>query len=623
MDMEIINGWIYANRRCLSMIVLLVYCLTIQGCSVKPVQTSVKQSASSSIFNSETISSDIILHNSINITGTTAGAIQELPPRTYLKSVSFISSSTGYLTEDIRHDDNKTVIYRLIKTKDSGKTWQEVNHGINITCLHFISEDTGFAIENPGDGSTLVKTSDAGITWNKIKIPAGRYPVELNVLNENTLFICTTSTVQYQACELYRSTNGGDSWEPVSLPFDKNSVNGIGGMSWISKNEGYILDSEVPGAGQQLKALYHTKNGGKSWEMRSSGKILDGQMKSSGIPTMGYGAGILFFSDGTGFLGEMRGTIFKTEDGGRTFKDLIAPADDASPVPNFINVKEGYAIRNNNILLHTTDGGANWEKLLPLEHNHSLMSFASDNKAVGVANSFDGHPYLEWTEDGGKTWSMAGFIPANDVSRLSLQGDTIWAMVTIIENNDFQVNLLKSTDKGKTWEIVRVMSNTGGTFYFLDSKTGFLQDYETGLYKTADGGKTWTQLSQEGETWDICFYDDKHGWALKNRDILAYTEDSGKNWTPVLIKGGAYVFNGIKILDSKHIYIDCMLKETDGNKYTILFSEDGGYNFKSIVYPKDGFSTLIPVSSELLYALSGSTLYVSKDGGKTFSTVAR
>lgn len=614
-------------------IAVIALSIELSSCSMKNNQiTANKNHPTVNINENRSVSPAEINNkdNLINIIETINGTIQKLPPRQYLKAVSFISPSIGYLSDELRSD---TVVdanggsdlegMRLLKTADSGKTWRIINSGRNLYSLHFISDNTGFAIEKTKSGTTLIKTSDGGISWSEIKFPDDINLDCFNALDEKLLFAAVHTPQSETGFAIYKSINGGRNWGKIRPPFNDMGSNGVSGMSWISEYEGYILDNGQPGAGSQAKTLYYTRNGGVNWIVRSSDKIENGHMVSYGIPTSGYGNGIKFFANGTGYLGESRGTVYKSVDGGKNFKQTMAQNGDTCPVPDFINENEGYGIIHNRVLVHTDDGGMHWKRMLSSE-SYDHISFMSETEAASSMQSYDidGELILDWTFDGGRTWTTTGSIPGDTVSKLLLIKGEVWAMVTDTHSGGFQVRLVKSSDRGKTWETVRRMSNTGGTFYLKDPLTIYIQDYESGLYKSIDGGKKWIQLSADEKVWNICFQDDSKGWALINRDVLAHSEDSGKSWVPVVVNGGKFVFNGIHMLAPEYLLIDCFVKNADRNKRAILFSDDGGQSFKSIVYPDETFDTLIPVTQDLLYAVNGSTLYKSNDGGRTFSMVS-
>lgn len=341
-----------------TVVMILLFLLT--SCSNKTAIPSSGDSVSSiSVHSTTSVSSYNGNIPAVGSTTTTTGSIQDITPLVELKSVSFISASIGYLL----CGDTTTHTYKLIKTINGGKDWQDVVRDQKLNYLKFISENNGYAIQE----KNLVRTNDGGKTWNAVNTPEGPPYDYYCVVNEN-LFFCFCTNQKTSVSSLFKSTDGGKIWTSVNTPVDWTlEENGIGGLSFVSENEGYMLDSLQSGAGTQMKTLYHTKNGGKSWEKLAWGEIIDGHMKEHVLPASGYSAGIQFFLDGTGYFGETRGGIYKTTDSGKTFQLTFEAGDQPSPVPDFINEKEGFGILGGagSSLIHTKDGGVTWESLYP------------------------------------------------------------------------------------------------------------------------------------------------------------------------------------------------------------------------------------------------------------------
>ena len=306
-----------------------------------------------------------------------------IPPESnpWLKSVSFINSKIGFLSLRYEDTENKPIGTDFMKTTDEGYNWTSINKDADLYSLCFVNEKTGYAIENKGRGDerlpVLVKTTDGGLHWEQASFMGDKYPVEINCINENTIFIGASTETNglmggiFYESTICRSIDGGKSWILISLPGGFSGE----GMSWISKSEGYILDGDQGGAGMQPKTLFYTKDGGKHWAIQAkTGGFGEKVDETSGFPLGGYGAGIKFFADGTGYIGESRGFIYKTLNMGKTFKQPVnyPGGTDSNPVPDFINKDEGYAIHVNSQLIHTIDGGKSWEVIWP--KNNNLMS---------------------------------------------------------------------------------------------------------------------------------------------------------------------------------------------------------------------------------------------------------
>jgi photosystem II stability/assembly factor-like uncharacterized protein len=81
-------------------------------------------------------------------------------------SVQFINTSTGWRLEVLGQDK----INQVQQTHDGGVTWSTLKNVIwDRVQFSFISDQVGWAIAGIGDASALIKTLDSGRTWNEIK----------------------------------------------------------------------------------------------------------------------------------------------------------------------------------------------------------------------------------------------------------------------------------------------------------------------------------------------------------------------------------------------------------------------------------------------------------------------
>lgn len=280
--------------------------------------------------------------------------------------VCFVGRNTGYLAATLTEDENERFENELWKTGDGGRNWTHVYTGKALSSLQFPSEDVGYAIETGiiDGGATateLVATQDAGATWTPVAFFVAKNqesPGEVDCVNNNVIFVAAAGTTE----RLYRTVDGGRSWEQVSLP--EGNFEGIR-VSWLSGAEGYVLATSQMGMGSQPKALYHTTDGGQTWKTQSTtGDFSNPEAIQNGLPMGGYGSGIRFYSGGVGYLGESRGLVFKTTDGGKTFK-AVSDYADFNTAPEFLDQQTGYYICGNTLMC-TTDGGATWSALWPI-----------------------------------------------------------------------------------------------------------------------------------------------------------------------------------------------------------------------------------------------------------------
>ncbi len=266
-------------------------------------------------------------------------------------------------------------------------------------------------------------------------------------------------------------------------------------------------------------------------------------------------------------------------------KDEFETLNDA----HFINSKEGWAVGNLSTILHTTDGGVNWEmQKAPLDATLQSVYFTDSKNgiAVGGINLNAANELYGWnsvtmketdaqywnytygvifkTSDGGKTWTA---INGKSVkTRLKPKSSHFLGWLYDVKFAD-KVNgwavgefgiILKTTNGGLTWsDIGSDKAATADSFLYglhCTSKTKLYACGEDGkIFSTTDGGKKWktvyhikdfpggdptsyfgfsySEISKQISWRDIFFLPNgKTGWAVSYNATIMKTTDSGKTW---------------------------------------------------------------------------------------------
>lgn len=167
-----------------------------------------------------------------------------------------------------------------------------------VSDMSFPSDiNTGFAC----DKDRILKTTNHGTTWNIINVRPNSYWTDIEAVDNNNLFVMST---EYNGNVLFKSTNGGLSFQQVTLP----SLPGVrliyahfltattGWLSCSSDNKGYI---------------YKTTNGGLSWTL-----LNDPDAMSIGLYKM------KFFDANTGYALTDLWEVSKTSNGGSLWEPL-------------------------------------------------------------------------------------------------------------------------------------------------------------------------------------------------------------------------------------------------------------------------------------------------------------
>lgn len=279
--------------------------------------------------------------------------------------------------------------------------------------------------------------------------------------------------------------------------------------------------------------------------------------------------------------------IYVTQDSGDTW-DNVSPAQTVtfSEPPTygkdifFLNQNNGWVVRNasgvgETLILHTTDGGQNWNfATLDDETNVLGIYFIDRNIGWALASSdpvdYSGDQQektLYTTNDGGNTWKKVmqnnNLYEAKGLTTQAIpKFGNLVGMSFRDRNNGFVTlsqqgtpHLYMTSDSGKTWtsgpdiDKNTPMSKcraftTGKPQFFGDSKTagwmnmGCVSDNQISYngYFTNDAGKTWNFApfalqAQTGvnESMGPTFLNNKIGWSVVN-GIVYHTNNQGKTW---------------------------------------------------------------------------------------------
>ncbi|GAB3987795.1 hypothetical protein GCM10028807_09080 [Spirosoma daeguense] len=251
-------------------------------------------------------------------------------------------------------------------------------------------------------------------------------------------------------------------------------------------------------------------------------------------------ADISFPSANLGFvISRGRPNIFKTEDGGLTWKRLFPKIDDInleSFSVHFVNDSVGYMLAKPSAfgsyytLYKTTNGGYSFDKLsnspqFLLDDNGWYLQqkvkpcFIGSSTIVGftalVNNDYSIRDRIAISTDGGITWHKH-LIPTGvaGITRLhAISADDIWIFGQLNQNTD----VYHTTNGGVTWTKIDLPDRLPNQYEpinvydirFADAQRGIVIGGKAGryddsggakpatgyIYKTSDGGLSWTLLN--------------------------------------------------------------------------------------------------------------------------------
>jgi photosystem II stability/assembly factor-like uncharacterized protein len=265
-----------------------------------------------------------------------------------------------------------------------------------------------------GAASTVLRTTDGGETWKKLKVTSDTLDFrDVDAIDAQTAYVLSIGNGP--ASRIYKTTDGGTTWTLQFKSEDEKAF--FDAMSFWDSDHGIVIGDSIDGH----FCILITDNGGRLWQ-RVPAAVLpsalenEGAFAASGTNIAVHGSGLAWIATGAG----PRARVLRTNDRGRTWKIADTPIA-SGPAAGIFSIafrdamhgvivggdytKEKDAIRN---LAITSDGGVNWKLVEGLSGYRSVVAYVPGSQrlvAVGPSGA-------DYSDDDGHTWSSlegAGF----------------------------------------------------------------------------------------------------------------------------------------------------------------------------------------------------------------------
>jgi photosystem II stability/assembly factor-like uncharacterized protein len=410
----------------------------------------------------------------------------------------------------------------ILRSIDGGESFVQVTSGvgsgIDLWGLQMLNDTLGFAC---GVNQTLLKTTDAGLTWVPVNTGFNQHYWALDFFNEQIGMI---------ACgggKILKTTDGGNSWTEYQAG-DASALYAID-----------IIDTmHIAAAGANGKNVY-SSDGGITWIQNN--RLQHDELNSIRFinKETGYTIGI-YGSDSWG--------IRKTTNRGvNWFSPPIANLSEWEL--ELLADGIGYSAGSNLWITKTTGGYDNWNVLF-LTANFVDVYFTDELTGYAADGTWIGGPLYK-TTDGGENWFGLPNFPSN-VFTSTLRCVTFIDSVTGFAGSA-PCRIVKTTDAGESWYIVNRTGLTDTTglinkIYFISPTTGWAVTTRGGILKTTDAGENWFAQLNAGFVGfrSIHFIDSFNGWIISPSFGGIYnTTNAGTNWirrTDIPISNGTDIY---------------------------------------------------------------------------------
>lgn len=304
--------------------------------------------------------------------------------------------------------------------------------------------------------------------------------------------------------------------EPKLVKYSVGISNNLKSVYFVSSSVGFAVGLN----GVILKTI----DGGLNWSKQNSGtsiNLIKTYFKSSEI---GYAAGGVFTYDNVNGT-QYKNIILKTTNGGANWNKINSDFYYLLTAIDFINVDTCYMTADMTLQM-SINSGKDWiGKNSPLGMTRCLKFI---DKNIGFCTGSSGELYK--TIDGAGSWSKKSTGVYNSLNSIYFLNKNIGY---VVGNNGA---IIKTNDGGDTW--IKQTSNVTDTLnsvYFCSADTGYIVGSGGTVLVTKDGGSNWKKLNQVTTKTlnSVYFVDKKNGYVVGNGGtIFKITSPDSYSWLP-------------------------------------------------------------------------------------------
>jgi photosystem II stability/assembly factor-like uncharacterized protein len=442
--------------------------------------------------------------------------------------------------------------------------WQSVENvsGGPVQEIKFKDANTGWYISFV---TLIYKTTNGGVNWQCLDMPY----VDTLYDMQNLCNIGDTVWVYINGGRLLRSTNGGSNWTVINFGMNDH----LGKFSIIRNNLIYALHNS-----SQMLELISTSNAGLNWSSVCN-------FNTSGFWDIGPSSNLNFVNDSVGYVKGMW-RIYKTTNYGHNWNSVYFDSVNVNSPQfyymKFIDVNNGFLVKNWDGLYRTSNGGINWQFIMAFPIWCDPREILFDNNLTGyliLGNNSSKNAFYK-TSNGGFNWTLQ-YIDTLDPPVVSVsffdfdkKGNTIFMAA------GGGGAVMKSTNEGLNWTYLTpyFRGTNFNSIGFINSQTGYIGAMDDYLLKTTNAGMNWIVIDTLGTAdgnnrmiYQIQFLDENTGWLLTDSGFYK-TTNGGNNWayhfTKIYTPNQFYFVNNNTgwVLNDTNYYATALFKTTNAGE---------------------------------------------------------
>lgn len=407
--------------------------------------------------------------------------------------------------------DNNRGVYR---SNDGGETWQQIlfvanqagaiDLAINEDNPSIIYASFWDRIRNnqettiEGENGGIWRSTDSGTTWQELTngLPAdeivGRVNITISKSNPDILYAAYVAPYSSLLYGIFRSQDGGDSWQQTAAMGTENIT---GGQGW------YYTDIAVNPANESqvfLLGLYivRSNDSGETFQQTWQGDMVHADIHA-----------IAFASNGNAIIGTDGGAYYST-DSGQSWYDL-----ENIPITQFYRTAYNphqpnlyfAGSQDNGTCFGSGDAPNNW--MIYWGGDGFQPLFHPTDANISYVETQNGDIYK--TIDGGENYNLI-------LNGINFEDRRAWDMQYIMSEHDPNIlytgtyKIYKSTNGGNNWSVISP-DLTDGLVYnprfhtittlaesAIDPAILYVGTVDANVWRTTNGGETWDSIHHNG-----------------------------------------------------------------------------------------------------------------------------
>jgi len=460
--------------------------------------------------------------------------------QTYYSDLFFLGGGTGWILfqKGIKHTTNNGDIWIDYFFNDTSVT--------SAGRIFFIDPSNGWML-----GNRLYKTSNSGQNWTPISTVTGIN--KFYFINSLSGWSCGPSGV------LKKSIDGGQSWIDVVTGISENF------------NDVYFINAQTGIVAADWGKILRTNNGGINWS------VFYDNITYSFMQT------VKFVDNNTGFVSGSGGYIFKTVNAGENWTILNTGSYNILRDMAFINSQTGYACGLNGGVYRTTNGGSYWSQTVSggLYANVLNIEVTASGRLWICTDS----ACVYRSDDNAASWS--------EIYRQFITSRLLYSIRFFNQNTGCACGelgtIIRTTNGGDNWVNINIGNvNTLRCLYVIDQLTGFAAGGTTNrnvIFKTTNAGMNWFSVSSDSTSFitSMFFLNPQTGWTcgFGTSNILK-TTNSGMNWYKVNTAINLFQLRDIEFINNNTGFVvnnsACYLTTNGGTNWSLIPNTTAGYS---------------------------------------------